>query len=255
MEIQAEGVCIQLGGKTIVEDIALQAKKGQFIGVIGPNGSGKSTFLKAVYRVLKPDSGWITLNGVCHNTLSHRETAQKMAVLTQHNYYNFDFTVLEVVLMGRTPHKKTFERDNEIDYAIVNEALEKVEMLAFKERIFSTLSGGEQQRILLARALAQQTDSLILDEPTNHLDIKHQLQIITLAKKLGVTVIAALHDLNIAAAYSDYLYVLKDGCVVAKGEPERVLTPSLIHEVYDVRAKVTPSDGEWPMTIAYDMRG
>ncbi|WP_330362593.1 ABC transporter ATP-binding protein [[Clostridium] dakarense] len=161
-----------------------------------------------------------------------------MAVVSQHNYYDFDFSVKEIVLMGRSPHKKMMERDSENDYKIMYESLDKVNMLDFKDRIFSTLSGGEQQRIILARALAQKTSCLILDEPTNHLDIKYQLQLMDIVKNLNIEVIAAIHDLNIAAMYCDKIYVLKNGEIVKYGTPKEVLTKKLIKKVYEVDAIV-----------------
>ncbi|MBN2897826.1 MAG: ABC transporter ATP-binding protein [Clostridia bacterium] len=238
MQITCDRLTIELGHTEIVRDLSLKAAPGAFIGVIGPNGSGKSTLLKCIYRVLKAKSGCVYLNEEELESLTYKESAQQLGVVTQHNYYNFDFKVSEVVLMGRAPHKKQMERDNTEDYAIVYDALGKVDMYDFKDRVFSTLSGGEQQRIILARALAQRTKCLILDEPTNHLDIKHQLQIMELSKKLGVTVVAALHDLNIAATYCDYLYMLKEGQVVAEGLPRKVLTEEIIGSVYDIRAKI-----------------
>ena len=156
--------------------------------LMGENGAGKSTLLKCIYRILKPDAGAVYLDGEELHSMSVKSSARKMAVVAQHNYYNFDFTVREVVLMGRAPHKKTLERDNAKDYRIVEEALKTVQMDAFADRTFSTLSGGEQQRVILARALAQQTPALILDEPTNHLDITHQIMLMELVKKLNVTV-------------------------------------------------------------------
>lgn len=147
-----------------------------------------------------------------------------MAVVAQHIYYNFDFTVQDVVLMGRSPYKKPMERDNAEDYKIVQDALKQVGMESFAKRSFSTLSGGEQQRIILARALAQKTECLILDEPTNHLDIKYQLQLLDIVKQLNFTVISAIHDLNIAAMYCDRLYVMKDGRILASGTPKEVLS-------------------------------
>lgn len=149
------------------------------------------------------------------------EFSKKMAVVAQHNYYNFDFSVMEVVLMGRAPHKKTMERDNAKDFQIAQKALETVEMEGFANRSFSTLSGGEQQRVILARALAQQTPCLILDEPTNHLDITHQIQLMKIVKNLKVTVISAVHDLNIAAMFCDRLYVLQDGEIVGQELPRK----------------------------------
>ena len=173
-----------------------------------------------------------------------------MGVVAQHNYYNFDFSVREVVLMGRSPHKKALERDNAEDYAIVAEALEKVGMAGFAARSFSTLSGGEQQRVILARALAQQTPCLILDEPTNHLDITHQLQLLKIVKQLDVTVISAIHDLNIAAMFCDRLYVLKNGEIVAEGTPREVLTRKLIREIYEVESDIV-EDSKGNMHILF----
>ena len=140
--------------------------------------------------------------------------------------------------MGRSPHKKALERDDARDFQIVEEALKTVKMEEFADRSFSTLSGGEQQRVILARALAQQTPALILDEPTNHLDITHQLLLLDLVKNLHVTVISALHDLNMAAAFCDKLYVMKQGEAVAYGTPREVLTPALIRDIYQVDAEI-----------------
>ncbi len=238
MKVDAKNISVCIDDKKIVSGMTLQALEGQFVGIIGPNGSGKSTFLKSLYRTLVPSAGQFYLNDAPISKMPYKRSAQKMAVVTQHNYYNFDFTVSEVVLMGRAPHKKNMARDLPEDFQLVREALEKVEMLPFKDRVFSTLSGGEQQRIILARALAQNTKCLVLDEPTNHLDIKHQLKIMDLSKSLGVTVIAALHDLNIAATYCDYLYVMREGRVVAEGAPAQVLTEALIEDVYEVPVRI-----------------
>ena len=239
MQIQTEDLKAVLNGNPILKGVSLQAGEKQLIGVIGPNGSGKSTLLKCIYRVLQPTGGAVFLDGKPLSEYSFRESALKIAVVVQHNYYNFDFSVRDVVLMGRSPHKKTLERDNAQDFRIVEEALTKVGMLHFAERSFSTLSGGEQQRVILARALAQQTPCLILDEPTNHLDIKYQLQLMDLVRGLDRTVITAVHDLNIAAMYCDWLYAVKDGRVVGQGTPQTLLTPEFIRQVYEVEAEVS----------------
>ena len=231
MQISAENIKVDLNGTGILKDVSVSAKSKKFVGIIGPNGSGK-------YRILKPNSGIIMLGENLINKLSVKESAKQMAVVAQHNYYNFDFTIEEVVLMGRSPHKKSMERDNAKDYCIVNEALETVGMTSFKGRCFSTLSGGEQQRVILARALAQKTQCIILDEPTNHLDIKYQLQLMDIVHKLDLTIISAIHDLNIASIYCDYLYVLKRGIVVAEGTPKKVLTKKLIKDVYEVDVEI-----------------
>lgn len=238
MNILAEKISLSYGVKEILKDVSIEAESKEFIGVIGPNGSGKSTLLKCIYRILKPDKGCVMLDGCKVQEMSYKSSAKKMAVVAQHNYYNFDFSTREVVLMGRSPHKKAMERDHATDYAIVNEALDAVGMSNFADRSFSTLSGGEQQRVILARALAQQTPCLILDEPTNHLDITHQLQLLKIIKNLNITVISAIHDLNIAAMFCDRIYVMKDGKIIANGSPREVLTRELIREVYQVESEI-----------------
>ena len=244
MKIEAKALHALLGGNEILKGVDFSAEGQHVIGVIGPNGSGKSTLLKCIYRVLKPSGGAVYLNGAPLRELPVRQTAQLIAVVAQHNYYNFDFTVQDVVLMGRSPHKRAMERDNADDFRIVAESLATVGMAEMADRIFSTLSGGEQQRVILARALAQQTPCLILDEPTNHLDIQHQLQMMELVRGLNRTVITAVHDLNLAAMYCDELYAVLDGKIVGHGTPEKLLTPEFIREVYHVEADVlTDADG------------
>ncbi|MCR8746351.1 ABC transporter ATP-binding protein [Romboutsia lituseburensis] len=251
MNIKTENIYVKIGNKHILKGIDIDVNKKEFIGIIGPNGSGKSTFLKCIYRNLKPTSGVINLDKIDINKLTVKETAKKISVVSQHNHYNFDFSVEDIVLMGRAPHKKMMERDSLKDYEIVDKALEKVNMEDFKKRSFTTLSGGEQQRIILARALAQQTECLILDEPTNHLDIKYQLQLMNIVKQLNIEVIAAIHDLNIAAMYCDKIYVLKDGEIVAYGKPNEILTKELIKNVYEVDATITKNNENNTINIAY----
>ena len=236
MKITTEDIQVGFHARQILKGISIESKDKELVGIIGPNGSGKSTLLKCIYRILKPDAGAVYLDGEELHSMSVKSSARKMAVVAQHNYYNFDFTVREVVLMGRAPHKKALERDNAKDYRIVEEALKTVQMDAFADRTFSTLSGGEQQRVILARALAQQTPALILDEPTNHLDIQYQLQILRVVKSLGIEVFAAMHDLNLAIDYCDYLYVMSRGAVVAEGTPETILEPDLIRTVFGVES-------------------
>lgn len=244
MRIQAKDIEAILNGNSILKGVDLVAGDRELVGVIGPNGSGKSTLLKCIYRVLQPTGGAVYLDGKTLRDHSIRESAKKIAVVAQHNYYNFDFSVKDVVLMGRAPHKRALDRDNAEDYRIVSESLDTVGMLPFANRSFSTLSGGEQQRVILARALAQQTPCLILDEPTNHLDIKFQLQLMDLVRSLDRTVIAAIHDLNIAALYCDRLYAVQDGVIVGQGTPRELLTPAFIRQVYEVESEVlTLRDG------------
>ncbi|MFQ6831635.1 ABC transporter ATP-binding protein [Butyricicoccus pullicaecorum] len=244
MEIRTDDLHAMLGGTEILHGIDFTAGNRSLVGVIGPNGSGKSTLLKCIYRVLKPSEGAVFVDGQPLSEYRVRDSAKKIAVLAQHNFYNFEFTVQDVVLMGRAPHKRALERDSAADFKIVHEAMERVGVAPLRDRLFSTLSGGEQQRVLLARALAQQTPCLILDEPTNHLDIKYQLELLDLVRSLDRTVIAAIHDLNIAAMYCDTIFVMQSGHIVAAGAPRDVLTRSLIRSVYEVDADVfTDSDG------------
>ena len=238
MNLSTENIRLSYGAQEILKGVSINGNTVEFIGIIGPNGSGKSTLLKCIYRILKPHAGQVFLDGEELSGISIRNSAKKMAVVAQHNYYNFDFSVMEVVLMGRAPHKKTMERDNAKDFQIAQKALETVEMEGFANRSFSTLSGGEQQRVILARALAQQTPCLILDEPTNHLDITHQIQLMKIVKNLKVTVISAVHDLNIAAMFCDRLYVLQDGEIVGQGTPQEVLTAEFIKKIYRVETEI-----------------
>ncbi|MGL5315799.1 MAG: ABC transporter ATP-binding protein [Peptostreptococcaceae bacterium] len=251
MNIKAENIKFNIGDADILKDINIEVDNKEFIGIIGPNGSGKSTFLKCLYRNLKPSGGIIKLDDINLNKYSIKDSARKIGVVAQHNYYDFDFKVSDIVLMGRSPHKRMLEQDTKSDYEIVESSLQKVNMLEFKERSFNTLSGGEQQRIILARALAQQTKCLILDEPTNHLDIKYQLQLMNTVKNLDIEVIAAIHDLNIAAMYCDKIYVMKDGNIVAHGNPDDVLTTKLIKDVYEVNSIINKNEQNGLLSISY----
>ena len=252
MNIQTDTIQVSFGSKTILHDISLAIQDKEFVGIIGPNGSGKSTFLKCLYRVLQPSGGKIYFDGSELSSLSHRDTALKMAVVSQHSTVNFDFSVLEMVLMGRSPYKGLLDRDRLDDYEIARHALSEVGLSDFESRNFNTLSGGEQQRVILARALAQRTECLVLDEPTNHLDIKYQLELMTIVKRLDATVVSAIHDLNLAAIYCDRIIALKDGHIVCSGTPQDVLSSDTIRHIYGVSAMVqTLPDGR--LNIIYNM--
>lgn len=251
MKLKTTNLSLSLGGKKIIEDINTAVAKGEFVGIIGPNGSGKSTLLKNIYRVLKADRGLIYLDGKNLAAQSLKESAKKMAVVKQFNNFNFDFTVEEIVMMGRSPHKKMLEFENSDDFQLIYESLKKVSMLEYAGRSFSTLSGGEKQRVLLARALAQKTDLLILDEPTNHLDIRYKLEILDLIKSLGTEVLAAIHDLNLAVSYCDRIYVMNEGRIVAQGNPNRVINEELLKEVYQVETRVSKNPETGHLNIIY----
>ena len=251
--IKVENLCFEYEpGLQTISNISFQIHKGEYVAILGHNGSGKSTFLKCLYRVLQPNHGKIFFDGTEMSSLSHRDTALKMAVVAQHSTVNFDFSVLEMVLMGRSPYKGLLDRDQIDDYKIARHALAQVGLSDFESRSFNTLSGGEQQRVILARALAQRTECLVLDEPTNHLDIKYQLELMTIVKRLDATVVAAIHDLNRAAIYCDRLIALKDGSVVCTGTPQEVLTEDTIRHIYGVSATVqTLPNGR--LNIIYNM--
>ncbi len=249
--IETHGIDVKISKNKIIDCVSVSVSEGEFVGIIGPNGSGKSTLLKAIYRVLKATTGSIFVDGRNIDDMNLRESALKIAVVAQHNYYNFDFSVEDVVLMGRSPHKQPMELDNAEDREITKNAIEVVGMSDFSKRNFYTLSGGEQQRVILARSLAQQTPCLLLDEPTNHLDIKYQLQILDIVKGLGHTVLCALHDLNLAAAYCDRLYLLKGGRIFVEGTPEEVLTEKNIKDVYDVDVSVSRHPVTGLLNIVY----
>jgi iron complex transport system ATP-binding protein len=241
VNVVLDGVAITIDDTPIIRGVSLEVEAGHFHGLIGPNGSGKSTLLRSIYRSLRPDVGAVRLGrDDLWRDLSARTAARRRAVVTQDSVVELDFSVQEIVEMGRAPHKSLFERDNNHDRALVQEALTDVGMGWAADRIISTLSGGERQRVFLARALAQQAPLLVLDEPTNHLDVRAQVELLELIRSLGLTTIAALHDLDHAAGICDRVSVLQRGEIVASGPPSEVLTRTLIREVFGVDAHLGP---------------
>ncbi|MFJ8043605.1 ABC transporter ATP-binding protein [Kitasatospora sp. NPDC096147] len=255
MKVTIEEVTVALGGRDVLSGVGLIAAEGEIAGLVGPNGSGKSTLLRTVYRHLGPRAGRVLLAGRDVRTLAPAEAARQVAALPQERGSDFEFTVHEVVAMGRTPYKRAFARDDDLDRAAVADALARVGLLPQAGRRFTDLSGGERQRALLARAFAQQPEVLVLDEPTNHLDVRHQVELLALLRAERRTTLISLHDLNAAASLCDRLHVLHQGAVVASGPPREVLTSELLAEVFGVRAAVL----EHPLTgdplIAFDHRG
>ncbi|QFY11183.1 ATP-binding cassette domain-containing protein [Nonomuraea phyllanthi] len=232
MKLDLSGVSVALEGHPIVRDAGLRVDDGEFVALVGPNGCGKSTLLRTVYRALRPSAGLIAVDGDDVHRLPARQAARRTAVVAQETPADLDFTVAEIVRMGRTPYKV----DTRVDEELCARALERAGLAGAAGRIFATLSGGEKQRVLLARALAQQARLLLLDEPTSHLDVRHRLELLHLVRELGIATLAVLHDLNQAAAFCDRLYVMDAGRIVAGGPPEQVLTPGLIRQVYGARA-------------------
>ena len=232
MSLRLDGVSVDITGRRIVSDISIAVGDGQFVGLLGPNGSGKSTILKTIYRVHRPAAGRVLLDGADLLAMKPRDAAQRVAVVAQESVSEFDFTAAEIVMIGRLPHQEAFSRDTDEDRQVVAEAMERVGCSHLAGRSFNTLSGGEKQLVLIARALAQGADHLILDEPTNHLDIRYQLGILELVVGLGATVLAALHDLSLAALFCQTVFLLADGRIVAGGPPGTVITPATIRAAY-----------------------
>ncbi|WP_019153136.1 heme ABC transporter ATP-binding protein [Robertmurraya massiliosenegalensis] len=237
--LQVQNISYSISDKQILDDISFSIAQGKFIGIIGPNGSGKSTMLKIIYRHLKQTSGDVILFEKDIVQLAKKELARNIAVVSQETPMLFDFTVKDLVMMGRTPYKKWLSRDNDEDSSIVKESMQLANIIHLENRSFSHLSGGEKKRVMLARALAQRANILILDEPTNHLDIEHQYQLMDLVRDLPITIIAALHDINLAAGYCDELLVMKNGELFKSGTPEKVLTKELLEEVFHVHALIS----------------
>ena len=236
----------------VLDGVSLAVERGDLIGVLGPNGSGKTTLLKVLGGALRPRTGSVTLDDRPMGDWSRREIARRIAVVPQETSAPFDFTVLDIVLMGRYPHLGAFTLEGPGDLAIARRALEATGTAAFEGRAFSTLSGGERQRVVIASALAQSPRLLLLDEPTASLDIGHQLEVQALLRRLnadGMTMMLSTHDLNLAAALCRRLILLRNGRVVAAGPTDDVLTPATVRALYDVDADVERHSRSGRLTV------
>ena len=238
MKLKVEHIGFEFSKYKILEDISFEVKENSFVGIIGPNGSGKSSLLKCIYGVNKPSKGNVFFEEENLLKMSGKERARRIAVLAQETKGQFDFKVKQVVEMGRYPHKKTLENYSKKDEEIVEKVLCQLNLEEYRERSFNTLSGGEKQRVLIARVLAQESNFIILDEPTNHLDIGYQIEIMNTIKSLGITVLAAIHDMNIASLYCDEIIVMKKGNVIKKGTIDEVMTAETLKQTFNVNAYV-----------------
>ncbi len=234
MRVRFEQVGAALGGRVVLRDVDLEIRPGRFLGLVGPNGSGKSTLLRTLYRAVAPSSGRVLLDEKDVWRTDRRTVARSVAVMTQETATEFDLTVLEVVLLARVPFQRGFGRDSAEDLDLAWNALETVGATDIAGRVIGRLSGGQRQRVMLARALAADAPVLVLDEPTNHLDIAFQLELMRIAAGLDRTIIAALHDLNLAATHCDAIAVLDAGRLVATGTPADALTPRVVEDVFGV---------------------
>ncbi len=215
---------------------------GEIVGILGPNGSGKTTLLKCINHALRPRTGTVLVEGKSISDMSRREIATEMGVVPQNSGVNFPFTALEIVLMGRGPSLRRFQTEGEKDLEIARKAMEATDVIDFADRSMTELSGGEKQRVIIARALAQQPKILLLDEPTLHLDVNHQIEILELVKGLVksqmLTAVIVSHDLNLAARYCDKLILLEKGKVIAAGSVQQVLTSENMAQVFRINAVV-----------------
>jgi len=242
--LKVRDIDVFYGDRKVLERMCLSAESG-FMGIIGPNGSGKTTLLKSISRVLKPKNGVILLDGKDVYELKTKDVAKNMAVVPQDTSTKFDFTVMDVVLMGRNPHLGRFEMENARDMEIAEKAMKVTNTWHLADRSITEISGGERQRVIIAKALTQEPKILLLDEPTSHLDINYQIEILDLIKTLSkeLAVIAVFHDLNLAARYCDELILLDKGKIFASGKPEEVITPKNIESVYGIEVIVKQDSG------------
>ena len=248
MKLQVNKLCFGYAGHEVLKEIDLELDLGEVLSIVGPNGSGKSTFLKCINRILKTNANSILIDGKDAHSLNLKQLSMLMGYVPQSSASTFPFTVFDVVLMGRKPyiHWNLSDRDNEI-------VAEKLDFLGIGDlamRHFNELSGGEQQKVIIARALAQEPQLLLLDEPTSSLDIKHQLEILCMLKFLTMSkersVIVSMHDLNMASRFSDRMVMIKKGQVYAEGTPYEVITEKNIEAVYGIKASITTTAGGKP---------
>jgi len=224
----------------ILDDISFAINKGSFTGILGPNGAGKSSLLRCLYRYIKPDSGSVKFNQQdIWQQYDAYQYAQDIAVVLQETPTHFNLTVYDIVALGLLPHKGLFTREQSSDRKKIDCAIKQVGLVEKTLQNFEHLSGGEKQRALIARAIVQSPSLLIMDEPTSHLDVRYQIQVIELAKSLGITVIASFHDLNLASAMCDQLIVLNKGKLVEQGTPQKVITSEMLSNVFGVCAEVS----------------
>jgi iron complex transport system ATP-binding protein len=230
------------GGPSVVDGVSLVIERGELVGLLGPNGSGKTTMLKLMAGILRPGQGSVAFEGRRLSDWPRREAARKIAYVPQETHAPFDFSVMEIVLMGRFPHLGSFALEGPEDLAVAQRALDATGMSAFAARLFHTLSGGEKQRVVIASALAQDPELLLLDEPKASLDVGHQLEVQQLLSRLNaggrVAMVLSTHDLNLAASLCRRLILVRDGRVLASGPTADVLTPANVRALYDVEADV-----------------
>ncbi|MEV0612576.1 ABC transporter ATP-binding protein [Nonomuraea sp. NPDC050404] len=253
MTLLLDELSVSIDGAAIVEDLTLAVEKGQVVGLIGPNGSGKTTALRCVYRALRPAGGAVRVDGADLTRVPLRDSARMIAALTQEDGADLDFTVEEIVALGRAPHLRGNQALSARERELCRQAMSRMEVAHLAHRGVLSLSGGERRRVLVARALVQEPRFLILDEPTNHLDLHHQIRLLAMLRDTGMSVLVTLHDLNLAASACDRLTVLSRGRLVAAGPPREVLTEALLRDVFGVEASVVPHPLTGVPQVLYDL--
>lgn len=246
VHIEVNKLNFKYGTDEILKEISFKVRQGGFMAILGPNGSGKSTLLKNISTVLTPDKGKVLLSNEDIFKIRPKELARKMAVVPQDTVIQFPFTVLETVMMGRMPHQRRFQSESVQDFSTAKRAMKLTSTWHLKDRLVTEISGGERQRVIVARALAQEPQVILLDEPTAHLDLQHQIELLELLQNLNhhsqVTVLAVLHDLNLAAQFSDYVLLMHRGKIFASGAPGDVLTAENIQQVYGIEVLIFPNE-------------
>ena len=251
MSLEVKTLDYEIRGKEILKDISLEIHTKEFVGLVGPNGCGKSTLLKNIYRTLRPKYNTVFIDGNDILKLSSRKMARELAVMAQENNMEFDFKVQDMVMFGRYSHKKFLQGDTSRDRKLCAEYLAEVGLEGYENRSYLSLSGGEKQRVLLARVLIQESRYIILDEPTNHLDISYQYQIMDILKKQEATVFSSVHDLNLAALYCDRILFMYQGKIVDDGTPEEVLTSENLWKYFQIRAQISRNPATGKLQIYY----
>lgn len=251
--LEIENLTYKIDDSLISDGINIKFEENTFTGIIGPNGSGKSTLLKQIYRVLKPTKGKIFFDGIDIDDISSKKMARQMAVLPQENQSDFDYTVREIILMGRFPYHSFFmgDHDFDVDINLMKKYLDIVGLREQENQYFKTLSGGEKQRVLLARALVQEAELLILDEVTNHLDIGYQYKVLEILKGLNMTIISAIHDLNLAMKFCDQVVIIDKGRIIVTGNPKDIITRENLKEIFKIDAQIIKKDNSHIIDYRY----
>jgi len=252
--LTVEDLSWKIKNKVILNSLNFSINHGDFVGIIGPNGAGKSSLLRCLYKKIIPSSGHILFQNKPLSSFARRELAQNIAVVLQESPTQFELTVMDVIRMGLIPNKALLSFDSTDDIQAIKQAASNVDLFDKLTQPFNSLSGGEKQRAMIARAILQSPKLLLMDEPTNHLDIRHQIDVLKLAKSMATTVVLSIHDLNLAAACCDRLILLDEGKIVAQGTVTEVLTQENIHQVFAVEAKIDQQPFTQKIRISFDLK-